>query len=195
MHDQLRKVAETYRIWPDAQQMFWECTANILRSLCECVMEFIRNQNFELFKNPGSGKRAQCLWLRTCEDVARMISAYFTNMTNVLRIPPNFIRISFAILPKPHWDIALRPCYLPCEFEHIFMTVVHAPVFDQASAVRAGKTIAATVHVLQLLSVDAPCFIVGNFNHCDLSKTLPSFKQYVTLYSQWRMGQFVVMTG
>ena len=92
-------------------------------------------------------------------------------------------------------SVSLRPCYLPREFEHIFMTVVHAPVFDQASAVRAGKTIAATVHVLQLLSVDAPCFIVGNFNHCDLSKTLPSFKQYVTLYSQWRMGQFIVMTG
>ena len=27
---------------------------------------------------------------------------------------------------------------------------------------------------------DAPCFIVGDFNHCDLRKALPSFRQFVT---------------
>ena len=33
---------------------------------------------------------------------------------------------------------------------------------------------------LQLISVDSPCFIVGDFNHCDLHKALPSFRQFVT---------------
>ena len=77
-------------------------------------------------------------------------------------------------------SVSLRPRYFPRYFGHIFVTVVYAPVFDQASAARAGKTIAATVRELQLLSADAPCFIAGDFNHCDLRITLPSFKQYVT---------------
>ena len=54
------------------------------------------------------------------------------------------------------------------------------PFLTRPSAARAGKTIAATVRELQFLSADAPCFIVGDFNQCDLRKTLPFFKQYVT---------------
>ena len=69
-------------------------------------------------------------------------------------------------------SVSLRPRYLPHEFGHIFVTVVYAQMFDLASAARAGKTIAATVRELQLLSADAPCFIVSDFNHCDLRKIL-----------------------
>ena len=75
--------------------------------------------------------------------------------------------------------VSLRPRYLPREFGRIFVTVVYVPVFDLTSAARAGQTIAATVREMQLISADAPCFIVGDFNHCDLRKTLSSFKQYV----------------
>ena len=77
-------------------------------------------------------------------------------------------------------SVSLRPRYLPREFERIFVTVVYAAVYDSTSAARAGKAIAAAVRDLQLISADAPCFVVGDFNHCDLRKALPSFRQFVT---------------
>ena len=70
--------------------------------------------------------------------------------------------------------------YLPLEFGRIFVTVVFAAVYDSTSAARAGKAIAAAVRDLQLISADAPCFLVGDFNYCDLRKALPSFRQFVT---------------
>ena len=72
-------------------------------------------------------------------------------------------------------SVSQRLRYLPRAFGPIFVTVVYAPVFDQAPAARAGKRIASTVRELQLTSADASCFIVGDFNHCDLRKTLPCF--------------------
>ena len=77
-------------------------------------------------------------------------------------------------------SVSLRPRYLPREFGRIFVAVVYAAVYDSTSAARAGKAISAAVRDLQLISADAPCFIVGDFNHCDLRKPLPSFRQFVT---------------
>ena len=77
-------------------------------------------------------------------------------------------------------SVSLRPRYLPREFGRIFATVVYAAVYDSISAARAGKAIASAVRDLQLISADSPCFVVGDFNHCDLSKALPSFRQFVT---------------
>ena len=77
-------------------------------------------------------------------------------------------------------SVSLRPRYLPREFGRIFVTVVYAAVYDSTSAARAGKAISAAVRDLQLISADAPCFTVGDFNHCDLRKALPSFRQFVT---------------
>ena len=77
-------------------------------------------------------------------------------------------------------SVSLRPRYLPREFERIFVTVVYAAVCDSTSAARAGKAIATAVRDLQLISADAPCFVVGDFNHCDLRKALPSFRQFLT---------------
>ena len=82
-------------------------------------------------------------------------------------------------------SVSLRPHYLPREFRRIFVTAVFAPVFDQAYAARAGKTIAATVRELQLLWADAPCFIVGDFNYCDLRKTA-LFKTICDLWYTWK---------
>ena len=76
-------------------------------------------------------------------------------------------------------SLSLRPRYLPRELGRIFVTVVYAPVYDSTSAARAGKTIAAAVCDLQLISADAPCFVLGDFNHCDLRKAFPSIRQYV----------------
>ena len=77
-------------------------------------------------------------------------------------------------------SVSMRPRYLPREFRPVFVIVVYALVFDQASAARAGKTVAATVRELQLISTNAPRVIVGDLNHCDLRKILPPFKQFVT---------------
>ena len=77
-------------------------------------------------------------------------------------------------------SMSLRSRYLSCEFGRIFVTVVYAAVYDSTSAARAGKAIAAAVSDLQLISADAPCFVVGDFNHCDLRRALPSFRQFVT---------------
>ena len=77
-------------------------------------------------------------------------------------------------------SVSLRPRYFPRKFGRTFVTVVNAAVFDSTSAARAGKAIAATVRDLQLISADAPCFVVGDFNHCDLRRALPSFRQFVT---------------
>ena len=52
-------------------------------------------------------------------------------------------------------SVSLRPRYLSRKFGHIFVTVVHALVFDHVSAACSGKTIAATVRKLQLFSADA----------------------------------------
>ena len=76
-------------------------------------------------------------------------------------------------------SVSLRPRYLPREFGRIFVTVVCAAVYDSTSAAPAGKAIAAAVRDLQLFSADAPCFVVGDFHHCDLRKALPSFRQFV----------------
>ncbi len=46
---------------------------------------------------------------------------------------------------------------------------------------RACTDIADVVHSLQLISPDAPNFVLGDLNHCDLQVSLPSFKQYVTV--------------
>ena len=79
-------------------------TTNALRKYCDCFVfdlrMFLCNSSaikFWAAQNPGNGKTALCGWLRTCAVVARMVSAYVTNVANVLRIPPNFIRKSFAI--------------------------------------------------------------------------------------------------
>ena len=68
-------------------------------------------------------------------------------------------------------SVSLRPRHLPREFGRIFITIVYAHVYDST---------AAAVHDLQLTSADAPCFVAGDFNHCDLRKALSSFRQYVT---------------
>ena len=78
-------------------------------------------------------------------------------------------------------SVSLRPRYLPRAFGLIFVTVVYAQVFDLASAARAGNTIAATVRELQLLSADAPCFIVGDFNH-QLQDQTDAFPGHVHIF-------------
>ena len=74
--------------------------------------------------------------------------------------------------------VGLRPYYLPREFNQIFMMVVY--IQPRADFHLAREAIASRVHQLQAASPDSPIFIAGDFNHCLLEDTLPSFDQYVT---------------
>ena len=75
-------------------------------------------------------------------------------------------------------SVALRPFYLPREFNQLFITVVY--IHPKANIKKAADTVAGVVHRLASKSPDAPSFIVGDFNKCRLNKVLPTFKQYVT---------------
>ena len=75
-------------------------------------------------------------------------------------------------------SVSLRPFYLPREFPQLFVTVVY--IHPQADAKAASSVLLKTVNNLQSMSPSAPNFILGDFNHCDLKKSLNGFYQYVT---------------
>lgn len=75
-------------------------------------------------------------------------------------------------------SVSLRPDYLPREFPQIFVIVVY--IHPKADAKAAADIVFKTVNKLQSISPVAPNFILGDFNHCNLKKTLNSFYQYVT---------------
>ncbi|XP_070406311.1 leucine-rich repeat- and IQ domain-containing protein 1 isoform X2 [Nothobranchius furzeri] len=73
--------------------------------------------------------------------------------------------------------VSCRPYYLPREISHIIVTVVYIP--PSANGKRAIETVSKVTHKLQSSSLDALFIITGDFNHCSLSSTLPSFRQMV----------------
>ncbi len=75
-------------------------------------------------------------------------------------------------------SVSLRPFYLPREFPQLFMTVVY--MHPKANAASAANIIFDVVQKLQSISPDAPNFILGDFNHVSLKKTLVNFYQYVS---------------
>ncbi|XP_039455156.1 uncharacterized protein LOC120433247 isoform X1 [Oreochromis aureus] len=74
-------------------------------------------------------------------------------------------------------SVSLRPFYLPREFPQINVTVVY--IHPKANPKNATDTISNVIHSLQSLSPEAPNIVLGDFNRCDLKKTLSSFYQYV----------------
>ena len=75
-------------------------------------------------------------------------------------------------------SVSLRPFYLPREFPQLFITVVY--IHPRAHAPSACKTVYDVVQKLQSISPEAPAFILGDFNHVSLKKSVPYFHQYVT---------------
>ncbi|KAK0136692.1 hypothetical protein N1851_027139 [Merluccius polli] len=73
--------------------------------------------------------------------------------------------------------VSLRPFYLPREFPQIFLTVVY--IHPKANFDRALDIIFNLSHKLDLLSPDAPKFILGDFNNCPVKKCLRTYYQYV----------------
>ena len=85
-------------------------------------------------------------------------------------------------LSTPYVDlisISLRPKYLPREFGQVFVTVVYTHPTTNDGRDRAATEIADVVHSLETLAPDAPNFILGDFNTCDLKTKMPKMKQYV----------------
>ena len=74
--------------------------------------------------------------------------------------------------------ISLRPFYLPREFQQLFFTLVY--INPRANASAATQLIADVTHRLDLICPDAPKFVLGDFNHCTLKKTLRTYEQYVS---------------
>lgn len=74
-------------------------------------------------------------------------------------------------------SISLRPYYLPREFQQLFFTLVY--IHPRADASAAAQLIADVTLKLDSICPDAPKFILGDFNHCVLSKTLRHYEQYV----------------
>lgn len=74
-------------------------------------------------------------------------------------------------------SLSVRPMYLPREFPQIFVTVAY--IHPKANETMATDLIFQTVQKVQSISPDAPNFILGDFNHCSLDKTLRNFDQYV----------------
>ena len=64
-------------------------------------------------------------------------------------------------------SVSLRPRYLAREFGQLFLTVVYVP--PSANAVHAASEITDIVHALQMISPEAPNFILGDLIHstCD----------------------------
>lgn len=75
-------------------------------------------------------------------------------------------------------SMSVRPFYLPREFPQLFVTIVY--IHPKANAEAAANTIIRVVQRLRSISPDAPNIILGDFNHCNLNKTLTSFYQYVS---------------
>lgn len=66
--------------------------------------------------------------------------------------------------------VTLRPHYLPREFTNIFLCAVDIP--PNGNTTRAANQIADCVHRHLQNKPEAPMLILGDFNHCNLNKTL-----------------------
>ncbi|KAK7933493.1 hypothetical protein WMY93_004389 [Mugilogobius chulae] len=73
--------------------------------------------------------------------------------------------------------VSFRPKYLPREFGKVTLIVVYVP--PSGNDARAADVIVDCAQRVQASSPDSPLFIMGDFNSCRLSKSLPTFQQYV----------------
>lgn len=78
--------------------------------------------------------------------------------------------------------LSMRPTYLPREFGQLFFVVVY--VHPQANNMRTAAVIAECVDKLRVVSHDAPVFVLGDGNNCNLQTIMPDFQQYVTCHTR-----------
>lgn len=73
--------------------------------------------------------------------------------------------------------LSLRPFYLPRDYGNIFICAVYIP--PSGNAFKAASRVADCVHQQLKNEPDAPIFVLGDFNHCNMDYALPGFQQYV----------------
>ncbi len=73
--------------------------------------------------------------------------------------------------------VSFRPYYLPREFNQVHIFLVY--IRPDADANEAAGVIYDIVQRMEDSSPDSPKFILGDFNHCNLSGTFPHYFQYV----------------
>lgn len=66
--------------------------------------------------------------------------------------------------------ISIWPFYLPKEFPQLFLTIVY--IHPKASILAATQLIAEVANRLEAISPEAPKFVLGDFNQCQLHRTL-----------------------
>ncbi len=82
-----------------------------------------------------------------------------------------------VFIKKTDADFSCTAFYLPPEFGNILLCTVYIP--PSGNAANAAKLTADFVHRQLRRTPEAPCFILGDFNHCILETVLPGFNQYV----------------
>ena len=75
--------------------------------------------------------------------------------------------------------VAVRPFYLPREFNHIFITIVY--IHPRADMKAASNIIHDIYQGLETHSPDAVKLIIGDFNSCELKNILLHYYQYVDI--------------
>ena len=75
-------------------------------------------------------------------------------------------------------SVSLRPHYLPHEFQQLFFMLVY--IHPRTNAAAAAQLIVDVTHRLDSICPDAPEFILRDFNHCTLTKSLKTYVQYVS---------------
>lgn len=87
------------------------------------------------------------------------------------------VREKFCTADVELLSVSLQPHYLPREFPQLFVTLVYIhPRVNESNAYELHQV----TQRLQTISPDAPNIILGDMNHCTLTKTLRDFHQYVT---------------
>lgn len=79
----------------------------------------------------------------------------------------------------------LCPFYLPREFGHTFVVIVHIP--PRADVEVASDVIHSTVAKLETQYPGVLLFISGDFSHVTLDKTQPAFSLYVGCNTSYRL--------
>lgn len=79
--------------------------------------------------------------------------------------------------------ISLRPFYLPREFPQLFFSLVY--IHPRADVTAGCQLIEDVSNRLNVLSPNAPKFILGDFNLCRIDKTR-TYEQYVTCATTMR---------
>lgn len=80
---------------------------------------------------------------------------------------------------SPHVEllaVGCRPYYIPREFPSVIVIVVYIPSAHAKLATDATHKVTTDLHNR---SPESAVVISGDFNHCLLSATLPTFKHYV----------------